>query len=71
VSTLAVVITVIFIFFLVGVLVGVAAVYALSVRRADRADHPTNPDHSTDPDGPGKPSGPADGNRRKDTRWPF
>jgi hypothetical protein len=62
VSTVAVVTTVILVFFLVGVLVGVAVVYALSVRRTNRAEHRTDPDDL---------NGPPGGSRGADTRWPF
>lgn len=56
-TAVAVAITVILIFFVVGVLVGVVVVYALSARRAGRAgDH----DDSAAPDA----------SRDEDTGWP-
>lgn len=58
-STVVVVITVIGIFFLVGVLVGAMAVYALSARRAGQE---ARLDNSADL---------SDGSRDEDTRWPF
>jgi MFS superfamily sulfate permease-like transporter len=44
----AVVITVILLFFVVGVLAGVAVVYALSARRAARADSGDDPAEARD-----------------------
>ena len=46
-------------FFLVGVMVGVVVVFALSARRASRADHRKNPEDI------------GDGSRGGDSGWPF
>jgi MFS superfamily sulfate permease-like transporter len=59
VSAVIVVITVILGFFLVGVMVGVVVVFALSARRASRADHGKNPADI------------GDGSRGGDSGWPF
>jgi MFS superfamily sulfate permease-like transporter len=59
VSAVIVVITVILMFFLVGVMVGVVVVFALSARRAGRADHRKN---SADT---------GDGSRGADSGGPF
>lgn len=58
-SAVIVVITVILMFFLVGVMVGVVVVFALSARRASRADHRKNPADI------------GDGSRGADSGWPF
>jgi MFS superfamily sulfate permease-like transporter len=48
VNAVAVVITVILLFFVVGVLAGVAVMYALSARRAARADSGDDPAEARD-----------------------